>query len=96
MIPFLLQGIDAQEDFFQYYLAMGGQIVEAPKQCNAKRKRLTSRLATFRRHGRTPHKLRQEDIDARWIWKCGWVRVDEDGREREVLLILAFGYQNIM
>ena len=81
------------------YLAMGGQIVdasivEAPKQRNTKEEKAEIKTGRVPRAWLDkPHKLRQKDMDARWTLKRGRVRVDEDGREQEGLLIPAFGYK---
>lgn len=82
------------------YRAMGGQIVdasivEAPKQRNTKEEKADIRAGRIPEGWQDkPHKLRQKDMDARWTLKRGRVRTDEDGKEREGLLIPAFGYKN--
>ncbi len=82
------------------YLAMGGQIVdasivEAPKQRNTEEEKADIKAGRIPQEWQDkPHKLRQKDCDARWTLKRGRVRIDEDGREREGLLIPAFGYKN--
>ncbi len=82
------------------YPAMGGQIVdasivEAPKQRNTKEERADIKAGRVPKAWQDkPHKLRQKDMDARWTLKRGRVRLDEDGREQEGLLIPAFGYKS--
>ncbi len=79
---------------------MGGQIVdasivEAPKQRNTKDEKAAIKAGRIPQAWKDkPHKLRQKDRDARWTLKRGRVRIDEDGKEREGLLIPAFGYKN--
>ena len=82
------------------YLAMGGQIVdasivEAPKQRNTKDEKAAIKAGRIPQAWKDkPHKLQQKDHDARWTLKRGRVRIDEDGKEREGLLIPAFGYKS--
>ena len=74
---------------------MDASIVEAPKQRNTKEEKADIKAGRIpERWKDKPHKLRQKDRDARWTLKRGRVRIDEDGREREGLLIPAFGYKN--
>ncbi len=69
-------------------------IVETPKQRNTKEEKADIKAIRIPEEWNgKPNKLQQKDCDAHWTLKRGRVRVDEDGREQEELLIPAFGYK---
>jgi transposase, IS5 family len=77
------------------FLAMGGQIIDAPKQRNTEGEKRDIKAGRIPPEwAKKPAKLRQKDRDARGTGKFTKAKPGEDGGPRVDLAIPAFGYKN--